>query len=258
MCGRYASSANPDELIEEFEIDEVDDDLPPASYNVAPTDRVPVVAERHREHGTVRKLAAFRWGLVPSWAKDASIGARMINARYETVAHKPAFRAAFARRRCLIPADGYYEWYTAPQPEQESLLVDQAHGGKQPTKRGKPAKQPFFIHRGDSRTLVMAGLYEFWRDPRVEDPDQAWVRSCTIITTSATDALGQIHDRMPMVISPDAWSDWLDPTLTDADAAHDLLSVTDADKLQAYAVGKAVGNVANNGPELSEPLAETP
>ncbi len=253
MCGRYASSANPDELVEEFEIDEVDGELPPASYNVAPTDRVPVVAERQREGRTIRQLAAFRWGLVPSWAKDEAIGSKMINARYETVAEKPAFRAAFARRRCLIPADGYYEWYTRASPEPEALFGLES---PPPGPKRKPIKQPFFIHRGDARPLVMAGLYEFWRDPRASDPERAWVRSCTIITTSATDAVGHLHDRMPMVIGAQAWADWLDPTLTDALAAHDLLSVTEADQLQAYAVGKAVGNVANNGPELIEPLAE--
>lgn len=253
MCGRYASSANPDELIEEFEIDEVDGELPPASYNVAPTDPVPVVLERRRETGTARLLAPLRWGLVPSWAKDISIGSRMINARYETVAEKPAFRAAFARRRCLIPADGYYEWYTQQIPEPEALIGMEP---VTPTRKAKPVKQPFFIHRGDSSLLVMAGLYEFWRDPSVPDPEQGWVRSCTIITTTATDAVGHIHDRMPMVIGVDAWADWLDPTLTDPLVAHDLLSVTDAAHLRAYAVGKAVGNVANNGPGLIEPLAE--
>lgn len=253
MCGRYASSANPDELIEEFEIDEVDGELPPPSYNVAPTDRVAAVLERQREAGTTRLLAPLRWGLVPSWAENLSIGSKMINARYETVAEKPSFRAAFARRRCLIPADGYYEWYTQPAPEPEALIaLDEPGRAKEP----KPVKQPFFIHRDDDQPLVMAGLYEFWRDPSGTDPEQGWVRSCTIITTSATDAVGHIHDRMPMVIGRDSWGDWLDPTLTDPLAAHDLLSVTQAEHLKAYAVGRAVGNVANNGPGLIAPLAE--
>lgn len=241
MCGRYAATANPDELVEEFEIDEITGEIPAASWNVAPTDQVPVVVERRDPENAeriVRRLSGFRWGLVPSWAKDIGIGARMINARVETVAEKPAFRKAFSVRRCLIPADGYYEWYT---PEQSA-----ASGGP------KVAKQPFFIHRGDDLPLVMAGLYEFWKSP-----DDAWVRSCTIITTSATDALGHIHDRMPMVIGPESWDAWLDPALTEPDQALELLGVTESDQLEAYAVGRAVGNVRNNGPELVVPLAES-
>ncbi|MDN5725913.1 MAG: SOS response-associated peptidase [Propionibacteriales bacterium] len=237
MCGRYASSADPDLLVEEFEIDEVEDGLPEANWNVAPTDPVPAVLERAGDEGVTRKLRPLRWGLVPSWAKDRSIGARMINSRLETVAEKPSFRKAFRARRCLLPADGYYEWY---ETEQQ--------------KAGKLVKQPFFIHRVDGGRLVMAGLYEFWKDPKLEG-DQAWWLSCSVITTTATDALGHIHDRMPMVIPPDAWDAWLDPALTDADTALDLLAVTEADQLQAYAVSTQVNSVRNNGPDLVQPLA---
>jgi len=242
MCGRYASSANPDELVEMFQVDDVAGDLPPASFNVAPTDPVPAVLERAaRDTGEVtRKLRPLRWGLVPSWAKDVSIGSRMINARLETVAEKPAFRKAFAGRRCLLPADGYYEWY---------LLSDQTDA------KGKPKKQPFFIHRGDGGLLVMAGVYEYWKKPDAEPDVDPWVLSCSVITTTATDALGHIHDRMPMVIGADAWASWLDPSLTDADAALELLRVTEADQLEAYAVSTQVNSVRNNGAELVLPMS---
>ncbi len=245
MCGRYASSANTDELVEEFEIDDVSPDLPGPDFNVAPTVQVAAVLERKSKETdeVTRKLRPLTWGLVPSWAKERSIGAKMINARYETVAEKPSFRKAFAARRCLLPADGYYEWYTseAGQPG------------------GKPAKQPFFIHRADGGLLVMAGIYEFWRDPaKSPDDETAWLRTCSIITTQATDALGHIHDRMPMIIRKDAYADWLSPDLTDPDAALELLAVTDADLLEAHAVSTEVNSVRNNNPNLVRPLSESP
>ncbi|MGO1974216.1 MAG: SOS response-associated peptidase [Propionibacteriaceae bacterium] len=248
MCGRYAASANPDELVEEFEVDQVSDALPGPDWNVAPTVAVPAVLERlDRDSGEVtRKLRPLTWGLVPSWAKEKSIGARMINARYETVAEKPAFRKAFATRRCLLPADGYYEWYT---PE----VADGASSPK------KPKKQPFFIHRSDGQRLAMAGIYEYWRDPdKPRDDDSAWLRTCTIITTRATDAVGHIHDRMPMIIPDANWGAWLDPRHTDPVAALELLGVTDAHLLEAYAVSTDVNSVRNNTPSLVEPLVEEP
>ena len=239
MCGRYAASADEGMLREVFELEQVLE-LPPASWNVAPTDRVPAVVERpDRETGVVtRRLISPRWGLVPSWSKGPG-GPPMINARIETIAEKPAFRTALTKRRCLLPADGYYEWYETDQV----------------TAKGKPTKQPFFI-RPDSGLLVMAGLYEFWKDPAVEGPS-AWLTSVTIITTRATDRLGHIHDRMPMVIPPESWATWLDPSLEDPQQARDLLTVTAADALEAYAVSTAVNTVANNAPELIEPLAES-
>lgn len=246
MCGRYASSARPDDLIDLFDVDESDDDLPDPSYNVAPTDRVPVVLERVSTGtetvgaGTVvRHLRPLRWGLVPSWAKEVSIGARMINARVETIDSKPAFRKAFASRRCLLPADGYYEWYGLSE---------------QKTAAGKPAKQPFFIHRGDGEPLVMAGIYEFWKNPDPEPETDPWVVSCSVITTTATDAAGHIHDRMPMVIGAQAWPAWLDPTMTDPPTALALLQVTQSDQLEAYAVSTLVNSVRNNGAELVDPV----
>ncbi|MHB1007794.1 MAG: SOS response-associated peptidase [Propionibacteriaceae bacterium] len=239
MCGRYAASADEGALRELFELEQVLE-LPPASWNVAPTDHVPAVVERaDKATGIVtRRLIAPRWGLVPSWSKGPG-GPPMINARVETLATKPAFRAALSKRRCLLPADGYYEWYETEQR----------------TARGKPVKQPFFI-KPETGLLVMAGLYEFWKDPSLDGPE-AWLTSVTIITTRATDKVGHIHDRMPMTVPPEAWAAWLDPSQDDAEAAHELLTVTRPDDLDAYAVSTAVNTVANNSPDLVQPLAES-
>jgi putative SOS response-associated peptidase YedK len=250
MCGRYASSASPQDLMEEFEVDDLFDGLPGPDYNVAPTVQVPAIFERRvKDSGEVRRrLAPLVWGLVPSWAKDPSIGSRMINARLETVAEKPAFKRAFSARRCILPADGFYEWYAAEQP------ATSVGRGK-----GKPKKQPFFIHRADGGQLVMAGIYEIWRDPRKDSSDDtAWLRTCSVITTQATDAAGHIHDRMPMVISRGAISDWLNPMITDAEHALELLAVTEAQALEAYAVSADVNSVENNNPSLLEPLTTEP
>jgi putative SOS response-associated peptidase YedK len=228
----------------EFEIDDEFDGLPGPDYNVAPTVAVPAIFERRISHGTEvrRRLAPLVWGLVPSWAKDPSIGSRMINARVETVADKPAFRKAFAGRRCLLPADGFYEWYAIEAPP----------GGG----RAKPLKQPFFIHRFDIQPLIMAGLYEIWRDPTKDrDDDSAWLRTCTVITTQATDAVGHIHNRMPMVVRREAVDAWLDPGLTDVERVRDLLAVTDSELLEAYAVSTEVNSVQNNHPGLLEPIS---
>jgi putative SOS response-associated peptidase YedK len=241
MCGRYAVSADPDDLAREYGVDEVFEGLPGPDYNVAPTVAVPAVFERRigDSHDVRRRLAPLVWGLVPSWSKQPTGGARMINARVESVAEKPAYRRAFSRRRCILPADGFYEWYLPPSAGRASTAK----------------KQPFFIHRSDGGLLAMAGIYEIWRDPTKErDDDAAWLRTCSVITTRATDAAGHVHDRMPMVIRRDVVDRWLDPDLTDARAAQDLLSVTDADQLEAYAVSTAVNNVKNNEPALLEPL----
>ncbi|HEY0888339.1 MAG TPA: SOS response-associated peptidase [Nocardioides sp.] len=244
MCGRYASSRSAGELVDEFEIEEIRVAAPlEASYNVAPTDEVYAVVERppRREADAEpeppqRQLRSLRWGLVPSWAKDRAIGSRMINARMETVAEKPAFRKAFASRRCLLPADGYYEWY-------ETEVAG---------RNGKPVKQPFFIRPKDHGVLAMAGLYEIWRDPdRADDDPDRFLWSCTVITTRAEDELGRIHDRMPLMVERERWRDWLDPTRA---AGTDLLVPAAPGLLEAYPVRPAVGNVRNNGPELLEPL----
>ena len=246
MCGRYASSRRPEDLIEEFEIVEsrVTAPLEP-DYNVAPTKEVYAVVERPPSSASSdspdppqRQLRVLTWGLVPSWAKDPSIGNRMINARMETVAEKPAYKRAFAARRCLLPADGYFEWY----PTSEK------------TSSGKPRKQPFFIRPRDHGTLAMAGLYEIWRDPTRQDDDPLRFRwSCTVITTEAEDDLGKIHDRMPLMVEPDRWGAWLSP-MTPKDSLLDLLVPAAPGTLEAYPVSTLVGNVKNNGPELLVPL----
>lgn len=258
MCGRYASSRKPEDLVEEFEIEqsEVRETLAP-DYNVAPTKDVYAVVERppskEKDRPAQRQLRVLTWGLVPSWAKDPAIGNRLINARVETAAEKPAFRRAFASRRCLIPADGFYEWYTPEEPEGED--VPDEHGKK----RRRPRKQPFFIHHPDGSVLAMAGLYEIWRDPTKSDDDPDRFRwTCTILTTNAQDDLGRIHDRAPLLVERDKYGAWLDPTVSDAAALSGLLVPAAPGPLEAYPVSTQVNNVKNNGPELIEPLAVEP
>ncbi|HXH80579.1 SOS response-associated peptidase [Nocardioides sp.] len=241
MCGRYASSRSSDDLIEEFEV--IEDRTPAplaADYNVAPTKEVYAVVERPPSKDSPeppqRQLRVLTWGLVPSWAKDPSIGNRMINARMETVAEKPAFKRAFAVRRCLLPADGYFEWYPTSQTNA----------------KGKPVKQPYFIRPADGGVLAMAGLYEIWRDPTRSDDDPERFRwTCTVLTTQAEDSLGHIHDRMPLMVERDRWSEWLDPRVG---GELSLLVPAAPGSLEAYPVATLVSNVRNNGPELVEPL----
>ena len=241
MCGRYASSRRPDDLAEEFEVVESRVAAPlAADYNVAPTDPVYAVVERppsrDSDEPAQRQLRVLTWGLVPSWAKDPSIGSRMINARMETVAEKPAFRKAFAARRALLPADGYYEWYPTSRTDA----------------RGKPVKQPFFIRPSDGGVLAMAGLYEIWRDPdRAEDDPDRFRWTCTVLTTAAEDSLGHIHDRMPLLVERDRWKEWLDPTVG---GDTSLLVPAAPGRLEAFPVSTRVGNVRNNDPSLVEPL----
>ena len=231
MCGRYATTLTAASLNQEFEVDLANSfvDLEP-NYNQAPTDPAPIVVQRKAkddipEH---RELMTARWGLIPSWAKDPSIGNRMINARTETVAEKPAFKKAFATRRALVPADGYYEWYV----------------------QDDKTKQPFFITPRDRSVMAMAGLYEFWKDPATSD----WVTSFTILTTTAEDSLGHLHDRMPLIVERGGYAEWLDPAPHPVEALMELLIPAAPGRLDAYPVSKAVGNVRNNGPELMEPL----
>jgi len=250
MCGRYASSRKPEDLVEEFGVDRVDVAAPlEPDYNVAPTkdvyavfDRVPreLGQDTARHRGAQRRLSSLTWGLVPSWAKDRSIGSRMINARVETLAEKPAFKRAFSKRRCLLPADGYFEWYPSSRSGRS----------------GRTVKQPFFIRPKDSGILAMAGLYEIWRNPAVAGDDDAgaWLWTATVITTTAEDSLGQIHDRMPMLVEPDRYDDWLDASTTEPDALLRLLTPAAPGRLEAYPVSTEVNNVQNNGSQLVEPL----
>jgi putative SOS response-associated peptidase YedK len=247
MCGRYASSRRPEDLVEEFEVVEPRIEAPLlADYNVAPTKEVYAVMERPSRSVEAaddvppeRQLRVLTWGLVPSWAKDPSIGNRMINARMETVAEKPAYKRAFAVRRCLLPADGYFEWYPTSRTDA----------------KGKPVKQPFFIRPRDGGVLAMAGLYEIWRDSARADDDPSRFRwTCTVLTTDAEDELGRIHDRMPLMVERDRWDQWLDPRVT---GDRGLLVPAAPGRLEAYPVSTLVSNVRNNGPELLEPVPLT-
>ncbi|MCX5195287.1 SOS response-associated peptidase [Streptomyces sp. NBC_00249] len=243
MCGRYVSTRSPEDLTGLFQVTARSPDLVlPPSWNVAPTDPVWAVLERaDRESGVLeRQLRALRWGLVPSWSKTAGGGAKMINARVETVAEKPAYRRAFAARRCLLPADGFYEWEPVPA-----------------TGTAKAYKQPWFIRPLDGSVMAMAGLYEFWRDPAVTDEDDpaAWWATCTVLTTEASDDAGRVHPRMPLTLAPDDYDSWLDPGQRDPHALRALLATPAGGRLEVRAVTTAVNSVRNNGPEL---LADAP
>ncbi|MFF5504766.1 SOS response-associated peptidase [Streptomyces roseolus] len=242
MCGRYASTRSPQELTRLFQVTDwqPEEALEP-SWNVAPTDPVYAVLERAGRDGggeVRRELRTLRWGLVPSWSKDPGSGARMINARVETVHEKPAYRRAFAKRRCLLPADGFYEW---------DPVKDEA--------TGRTRKQPYFIHPADGGPMAMAGLYEYWRDPdfTADDDPAAWLITCTIITTEATDAAGRIHPRMPLALSPDHYDAWLDPHHQDTGDLRALLTQPAGGHLETRAVSPAVNSVRNNGPHLLGP-----
>lgn len=222
MCGRYAASKDVANLMEEFEVARPPDETLPEDFNVAPSKQVYMVVERETDDGVQRQLRTAKWGLVPSWAKDPKIGNRMINARLETAAEKPSFRRAWAKRRCLLPADGYYEWYAGEGP-----------------------KQPFYIHRPDGHSLAMAGLYEFWKD------GDDWLVTTCVLTTDAPDELGRIHDRMPLLVPHENWAAWLDP---EHKPTGDLVVPAMSMGLEAYPVSTEVNNVRNNGRQLTDPL----
>jgi putative SOS response-associated peptidase YedK len=257
MCGRYASSRSPGDLVIEFEIEENDlEENEPARFNVAPTETVPVVVERMVDPEpvtdetdadavepvpahAVRRLRPLTWGLVPSWSKDRTGGARMINARAETLLDKPAYRKAAIARRCLVPADGWYEWQVSPSERDQ---------------KGKPRKQPFFIHPADGTGLAFAGIYEFWRDSglHADDPN-AWLVTFAVITTAAEPGLDVIHDRMPLVLPSERWSDWLDPQVREQDDVRALIVPPEPGRFAAVPVSTRVNSVRNDGPELLEP-----
>jgi putative SOS response-associated peptidase YedK len=227
VCGRYVQARTTPLLADTF-VAEVGGDGPAVpSWNVAPTDRVPVVLAR-----AGRELRLLQWGLVPSWAKDPAIGSRLINARAETLGEKPSFRQALSRRRCLVPADGWYEWMVLA-----------------PAADGRVRKQPYY-HRADGAgQLAFAGLYEHWR----AQPGQPWLSTFTIITTTATDELGRVHDRSPVLLDEADWELWLDPGITDAPV--ELLRAAGPGLVRARPVSTRVNSVRNDGPEL---VAELP
>lgn len=268
MCGRYAASRAPEDLVGLFDVEkwEPAETLVP-DWNVAPTKQVHAVLDRPLkgadDPAPVRQLRVLKWGLVPGWAKSPETGVKMINARAETVHEKPSYRRPFTARRCLLPADGYYEWVTA----QDELQLEQ-EGRKK-----RPRKQPYFVTPADGSVMAMAGLYEFWRDKTLpDDHPQAWWATCTVITTAAEtgplanatggtgpqagpQSLADIHPRMPLMLTPDRWDAWLDPARTDTGELRELLAPPPEGLMRAYPVSTDVSNVRNNGPELLEELA---
>lgn len=225
MCGRYTLS-DPGDLVEELGA-QGDPDVLSAHYNIAPTQNVAAVCVGTEGE---RKLAPFRWGLVPFWAEDKSIGNKMINARSETVAEKPAFRNAFTRRRCLLLADGFYEW-----------KKDRSSDGKQ-------VRQPYHVHLADRRPFTFAGLWELWD----KDPDDP-IYSCTILTTRANDRVAELHDRMPVILEGDQRDGWLDHD-REPDSLLDLLQPIAADQIDFHPVSRIVNSPENDVAACIEPV----
>ncbi|MCH8310867.1 MAG: SOS response-associated peptidase [Chloroflexi bacterium] len=221
MCGRFTLTADQDSFEDRFSFTGFDLGWVP-SYNIAPTQEVLTVTN----NGTENRAELMRWGLVPSWAKDPKIGNRMINARAETLAEKPSFRTAFRRRRCLIVADGFYEW-----------------------KREGKKKTPMLITAGSDRLFAFAGLWETWKQP-----DDSWLLTCAIITTSANDFMTSIHDRMPVILPRESEALWLDPDEQDSAMLSELLLPYDSNQMEAYEVSTLVNSPRNNSPELIAPV----
>jgi len=221
VCGRFTQQRPTAELAAMFDAEPPSADLAP-TYNLAPTDEAAVVVEREDR----RAIRAYRWGLIPSWAKDERIASKLFNARAETLSTSGAFRESFRRRRCIVPADGFYEW--------------QKTGG---------TRQPFLIQRADGAPLAFAGLWSGWRHPET----QQVIRTFTIVTTSANGVLAPVHDRMPVILEEKNWALWLDPATQATDELEALLGPAPDDELLLFPVRPLVNNVRNNGPELIEP-----
>jgi putative SOS response-associated peptidase YedK len=222
MCGRFTLTDPDADLAVQFNLPEIPD-MPPR-YNIAPTQ--PVAAVRVATESGIREMVFLHWGLIPFWAKDPKIGARMINARSETVAEKPAFRAAFRRRRCLVVADGFYEWQ-----KQNGI------------------KQPFFIRLHDTRPFAFAGLWERWKGA-----DDDLIESCTLLTTQPNDFLRPLHNRMPVILHPDHYDLWLNPEIEEAESLQHLLHPYPPEEMDAYPVSRYVNSPGHDDPKCIEPL----
>lgn len=228
MCGRYRLARKKEILAETFDAENEVDWSP--RYNVAPGQDVPVV--RQDATRPARMLSLIRWGLIPSWSKDAKAGYKMINARAETIADLPAFRDPFRSRRCLIPADGFYEW---------------AKEGQQ--------KSPFCISLADNSIFAFAGIWDRWNNPHQMDPNKKWVETCSIITTSANALLSGIHDRMPVILKHENYDLWLDPGFKNVDDLLDLLQPFPAEAMRHYRVSTRVNSVKNDDAACAEEYA---
>jgi putative SOS response-associated peptidase YedK len=227
MCGRFARYSLSRELERFFNAQPPAFEIHP-NYNVAPTHEIPVIVQ----HEDARHIKKRHWGLVPFWAKDTSIGSRMINARVETITSKPAFRAALKQRRCLIPANGFYEW-----------------------KGTSGNKQPYYFYSSSGEPFAFAGLYEIWEDKEAP-PGAAPYKSCTIITTDASDAVKDVHIRMPLILKPEAYDDWLDPENKEPGRIEKVLKKGYMKDFKRYPVSKLVNQVGNNSKECMEPLKD--
>jgi len=226
MCGRFAFYSPHEAVARLFGV--ADAPAIEARYNIAPTQFVAAVRAGDDER---RAVSMLHWGLVPAWAKEKSIGARMINARAETLREKPSFRSAYRRRRCLVLADGYYEW-----------------------QRSGTVKQPWYMSFADGEPFGMAGLWETWRDPATDQP----LESCCLVTTSPAPAVAHVHDRMPVIVPASAYAEWLDPRNGDVERLDRLLVPWAGGGLEARAVGRRVNDARNQGPDLVEPLGSPP
>ena len=229
MCGRYALTSNPELLARLFGLTGVF--RWKRRYNIAPTQPAPVV-RAGSDNADERRVDALHWGLIPSWAKDPAIGNRMINARSEAAAEKPAFRAAMRKRRCLVPADAFYEW--------------------QKTKDGK---QPYCIRMTDEAPFAMAGLWEWWRDRNAGEDEEA-IESFTILTTTPNALMRELHDRMPVIIEPEHYARWLDPDVQDPEKLADLLKPPAADLMTAHPVSRRVNSPRNDDAQCIAPVEE--
>ena len=237
MCGRFVSTHSAEQIADYFGAS-FEGEAPPENFNVAPTNDILAVVS----DGDGLAVKHFQWGLVPLWAKDVKIGSSMINARAETIADKPAFKGVFKKYRCIIPMDGFYEW--------------QAANANSPVNaKGKPVKQPMFIHRVDDEPLAVAGIWSAWRDKN-GPADAPWLHTCAVITTSANNTMAPVHDRMPVILPASAWARWLDPATDDIEALQALLVPAPDSLLTMHKVSTDVNNVRNKGAELIEPVPD--
>ncbi len=258
MCGRFVAASPPGDLAQYFGAMAPDEQLleREPQFNIAPSASVLAVLERalpgedqsdDNPAGPVRRIEELHWGLLPIWAKDKKIGNKMFNARSETLATKGAFKSAFAKRRCLIPVDGFYEWQVL---EAEDEAEDKEEGDSK--KKAKPRKQPVFIHRVDGDPFAFAGIWETWRGPERNDEP---LRSCSIITGEPNDKMAHYHNRMPVMLAPDVWDQWLDPAFNDLEALEQLFVPAPSELLEIYPVSSAVNNARNQGSQLADRLA---